>query len=200
MKVKIIVFLIVISASITRVYPQKTWQLAKDKEGIKAYVSEVPNSGYYAFKAMMSIKASKIEVVKLLKDVANYPKWFAYTASAKLINQTTNEQQFLMETDYPWPYSNECMNYTMNFAKIEGNKQEITIIGTNKNTDCKYSLKRANGYILLEPDNENTKITYYFHSEPSQSIPTWLINPRIHEMPFQTFIYLRKRLLKSKQN
>jgi hypothetical protein len=196
---KILVFLIVISVGITKVYSQKAWQLAKDKEGIKVYVSKVSFSDYFAFKAVMSVRASEMEVEKILKDIDNYPKWFAFTASAKLIKQTTNEQQFFMEIDYPWPYSNECMNYTMNFVKIQGNKQEITIIGTNKNTNCEYSLKRANGYILLEPDNENTKITYYFHSEPSQNIPTWLINPRIHEMPFQTFISLRKKLYKSNQ-
>jgi hypothetical protein len=191
---KIMVFMIVILASIAKTYSQKNWQLAKDKEGIKVFVNKVSNSDYCAFKAIMTVRASKIEIVKILKDVNTYPKWFAFTASAKLITQSTNEQDFLMETDYPWPYSNECMKYTMNFVKNEFDNQEITIIGTNKNTVCNYTLKRANGYILLESDNENTKITYYFHCEPSQSIPSWLINPRIHEMPFQTFKALRNLL------
>jgi hypothetical protein len=192
--VKIIVFMIVILGSIAKTYSQKNWQLAKDKEGIKVFVNKVSYSDYYVFKAIMTVRASKLEIVKVLKDVNNYPKWFAFTASSKLINQSTNEQYFLLETDYPWPYSNECMNYRMNFSKIEGNNQEITIIGTNKNTECKFTLKRANGYILLEPDNGNTKITYYFHCEPSQNIPSWLINPRINEMPFQTFKTLRSLL------
>jgi len=126
--------------------------------------------------------------------VNKYPEWFAFTASAKLINQITNEQLFFMETDYPWPYSNECMNYHMEFVKIQDNKQKITITGTNKSMNCKKSLKKASGYFLLEPDGGNTKISYYFHSEPSQNIPTWLINPMIHEMPYQTFISMRKKL------
>ncbi len=183
-----------ILGSVSTTYSQKSWQLVKDKEGIKVYVNEVSSSAYYAFKAVMSVRNSKVEIINVLKDVSNYPKWFAFTASAKLIDQTTSELRFSMETDYPWPYSNECMNYTMDFGKIEMESQKIVITGINGNTECKYSLKKGNGYILLEPDNGNTKITYCFHSEPSQGIPAWLINPEIHEMPFRTFVSLRKRL------
>jgi hypothetical protein len=191
---KKIIFLIIILGSGSKVYSQKSWQLVKDKEGIKVYVNEASSSAYFSFKAVMSVKNSKVEIINVLKDVSNYPKWFAFTASAKLIDQTTSELRFSMETDYPWPYSNECMNYTMDFGKIGMESQKIIIMGISSNTECKYSLKKGNGYILLEPDNGNTKITYCFHSEPSQSIPVWLINPRIHEMPFRTFVSLRKRL------
>ena len=191
---KAIAFLLLLSLSITKTHAQKTWELAKNKKGIKVYVSVIPSSDYYAFKAVMSVRATEIEIVKILKDVNKYPDWFAFTASAKLMNQTTNEHLFFMETDYPWPYSNECMNYHMEFVKIQDKKQKITITGTDKNVNCKKSLKKASGYILLEPDGGNTKISYFFHSEPSQNIPKWLINPMIHEMPYQTFISMRKKL------
>jgi len=70
----------------------------------------------------------------------------------------------------------------------------ITITGINKSADCKYTLRKAKEYILLESDKEYTKISYHFHCEPSQGIPTWLINPNIHEMPYQTFVGLKKKL------
>lgn len=194
MIMKALIILIALCCCQTQTSSQNNWQLAKSKKGIKVYVRQVSSSDYYSFKAVMSVKSDEKEIIAILKDVANYPKWFAYTAAAKLISNSGNQQQFLMEIDYPWPFSNECMNYTMSFKKIEGQKQKITIVGTNKDTNCAYSLKIANGYIMLEPEKNNTKITYYFHSEPSQNIPSWLINPRIHEMPFQTFISLKKRL------
>jgi hypothetical protein len=49
-----------------------------------------------------------------------------------------------------------------------------------------------NQQIGTEPGKENCKITYYFHSEPTQNIPSWLINPRIHEMPYKTLSALRE--------
>lgn len=173
---------------------QQTWNIAKEKDGIKVIVGEVRNSEYYAFKATMTVKATENEVVEILKDVNKYPEWFAFTASTKRISHSEIEQQFFMETDYPWPYSNECMNYQMIFEKPQPNKTKIAITGRNQNVPCKYSFKKAGGYILLESEKGGVKITYYFHSEPSQRIPTWLINPRIHEMPFQTFEALREKL------
>nr|WP_255722968.1 START domain-containing protein [Flavihumibacter fluminis] len=83
----------------------------------------------------------------------------------------------------------------MKFDAKQDNKRIITIAGSNSAKSCKYTLKKASGYILLEEKGGNTTITYYFHSEPSQKIPTWLINPRIHEMPFQTFVALRRIIL-----
>ncbi len=157
-------------------------------------MSEVKNSNYYAFKAIMSVRTTEDKIVEILKDANKYSDWFAFTASAKLISQTENEQMVFIETDYPWPFSNECMNYKMVFEKLQNDKLKTSIVGINGTIKCDYSLKKASGYILLEPENGNIKITYYFHSEPSQHIRAWLINPRIHEMPFQTLKALRKKL------
>lgn len=191
---KVTVLLMLLSFGIFNSQLQEKWKLTKNDNGIKVYISKVPDSNYYAFKAIMFVKAEEIEIIQLLKDVNQYPEWFAYTSSTKLINRKNDEQEFFMETDYPWPYSNECMNYKMQFLKPQDNKQKIVITELRKSTNCKHALKKANGYILLERGKENIKITYYFHSEPSQNIPAWLINPRIHEMPYQTFISMREKL------
>ncbi|TAE26143.1 MAG: hypothetical protein EAZ92_11210 [Candidatus Kapaibacterium sp.] len=192
MKTFILIFLALLS--IEKLTAQQTWKLAKDEDGIKVVVSEVSNSEYYAFKAIMSVKTTEAEIIKKLKDVQKYPEWFAFTASTRLLAQSENEQSFFMETDYPWPFSNECMNYQMVFEKLQDNVMKVSINGTNTHVQCEYSLKKASGYILLEPENGAIKMTYYFHSEASQNIPPWLINPRIHEMPYQTFKALRKKL------
>ena len=188
------IVLILLAFGIFNSQVQEKWKLRKDEDGVKVYVNKVPNSNYYAFKAIMFIEVKESEIIQLLKDVNQFPEWFAYTSSTKLISQTSNEQEFLMETDYPWPYSNECMNYKMQFSAFQSGKQKITITESFRSKNCKHSLKKASGYILLEKGKKNIKITYYFHSEPSQNIPSWLINPRIHEMPYQTFISMRKKL------
>lgn len=173
---------------------QDNWKLAIHKNGIKIYVGHVTDSDYLAFKAIMSLRTTESKIIEILRDVNEYPEWFAFTASTKLISQSPTDQKFFMETDYPWPYINECMRYTMDFEGIAGSRQMISIMGTSDRTFCEKSLKKADGYILLEPDQDHIIITYYFHSEPSQNIPTWLINPMIHKMPYQTFSALKKKL------
>jgi hypothetical protein len=185
---------VILVAGVVKSFGQQTWKLAKNEQGIKVYVAEVPNSDYYAFKAIMLVKTTEHKIVKILKNVNAYPDWFAFTESVQLIKQTDTEVQFLMETDYPWPFANECLQYSMGFQKDENKNIKINITGRNEKVDCKYTLKKAGGYILLEPDNDSIRITFYFHSEPSQHISPRLINPMLYRMPFQTFRALKKKL------
>jgi hypothetical protein len=192
---KYLIIALLLSVGAAESFAQGTWRLAKDEKGIKVYVGDVPNSDYHAFRAVMTVKTTEREVLNVLGDVNTYPEWFAFTASAKLLQRTEQEQSFFMETDYPWPFANECMNYSMTFQRMENKAMKITIMGTNDKVNCAYSLKKASGYILLETESGGTTITYYFHSEPSQKIPPPLINPMIYMMPFQTFVALQKKLL-----
>lgn len=192
---KYLIVSMMLSIGMISVFAQETWTLVKDEQGIRVYVAETPKSDYYAFRAVMTVKTSEHEILKILKNVNKYPEWFAFTESATLMQQTEHELFFVMEIDYPWPFSNECMNYSMVFQRTENKSMRINIVGTNDKVECPYSLKKASGYILLESESEGTKITYYFHSEPSQKIPPQLINPLIYMMPFRTFTALQKKLL-----
>ena len=83
---KVILLVLFVAISITKSNAQETWQLAKDKEGIKVYVSEFGNSDYYAFKAIMSVRTNESKIVEILKDANKYSDWFAFTALAKLMS------------------------------------------------------------------------------------------------------------------
>ena len=176
-------------------YGQQKWKLAKSDQGIEVFTTEVVNSKYVAFKAIMSIKTTEQEVLKILKDLPKYPEWLAYTASVRDIQQTERDQTFVMETDYPWPYSNECMKYSMIFQRYDNQVLKVNISGTQGRVGCTHTIKKAEGYILLEPERDQIRITYYFHSEPSQNIPAFLLNSSIHKMPYQTLVTLKKKLI-----
>jgi len=62
------------------------------------------------------------------------------------------------------------MNYDMTFQKTK-NSYFITISGSKPTIETKRTLKKVNGYILIEQLKNKSQITYYMHSEPSQKIP-----------------------------
>jgi hypothetical protein len=55
-------------------------------------------------------------------------------------------------------------------------------------------MKKAEGYILLQPSDNKTEIIYVFHSEPGETIPAWMANNSIAKLPFKTLSGLRKVL------
>lgn len=176
---------------------QDNWKIAKQQDGITIYVQKEVSSNYWSFKAVMEVNSSIEKIVQVLKKVENYIDWFAFTASAHLIKTAGNSQYVCIETDYPWPYENEYMNYLMKFERISESHLTIQIqslSGSFFTIKGIKPMKTAGGYIDLTLNNGIIKLIYYFHSEPRQKIPTWLINPGIHEMPYRTFFALRNKV------
>lgn len=181
--------------------PSSSWKLVKKSDGIQIETRKETGSEYHSFRASMILETNFESIVTELKKVDQYPDWFAFTKSASLVHRSKHEQTVLIENNFPWPYQNEYMEYHMVFLHESDGIVHVNIEGISKSNDRKqglYPLKKAKGYIKLFPlpseTKKETKIVYLFHSEPRQEIPSWLINPLIHEMPFHTFLGLRKRL------
>jgi hypothetical protein len=172
---------------------QNEWQLAKSKDGITVFTQQVHDSQYHGFRAVVCLKDSMNEILNVLRDVYKYPEWFAFTASVQFKQQVDNKLYFRMETDFPWPYQNEFKDYEMSFDELSDELISISLKGLNNSGDAPM-LKKAKGNILLHKKQGDIELTFTFHSEPTQSIPAWLINPVIHELPYRTLQNLKHQL------
>jgi hypothetical protein len=68
-------------------FGQSEWKLATDKEGIKVYTSQVPDSKVKAIKVECEINATQAQLVALLMDVNTSAEWVYHTKSCVLIKQ-----------------------------------------------------------------------------------------------------------------
>ena len=180
-------------------FSQTPWELDKNKDGIKVYTRIEENSGFKAFKAVMTVDASTDEILKILKNTASYTKWYGYTKTATLLKQEKDVQYNYVETIFPWPFKNRDMVYKMTTNTFNNDSLKISLQGIPDYKESKKGIirmKKAEGYILLHTSNEKTEIIYVFHSEPGNSIPAWMANSSIAKLPFKTLSGLRKMLKK----
>ena len=194
MIIKKLIFMLVIFLASTNIYTQTKWDLAKNEDGIKVYLREEQGTEYKAFKANMMVSSSIGEMMPILKDIENYNKWFAYTETSHLIKIENGRQYNYVETKFPWPYKNRDMVYEMDIQQIDESIVKVSIIGIPDFINEKEGIVRmqkAGGYILLKALEDKTEIIYYFHSEPGNSIPAWVANISIIELPFITLSGLR---------
>jgi hypothetical protein len=176
---------------------QNSWELDKNKEGIKVYTRVEEDSDFNSFKAVMTITASTDAILKILKNADDYSTWYGYTKTSKLLKQEQNVQYNYVETIFPWPYSNRDMVYRMSFDTTIPKEIKIWLKGTPTYIPEKKGIvrmKKAEGYILLKSSGYNTEIIYVFHSEPGDDIPSWLANNSIANLPFKTLSGLRKTI------
>ena len=178
-------------------FSQNNWEIDKNKDGIKVYTKVVKGSSFKAFKAIIEVDNSIGEILKILKNVSEYTKWYGYTKTSKLLKTENDIQYNYVETIFPWPYSNRDMVYKMSIKKYSSGAVKILLKGLPNYIPKKNGIvrmKKAEGYILLRPNNGKTKIIYVFHSEPGENIPAWLANNSIADLPFKTLSGLKKML------
>ncbi len=176
-------------------FPQDSWEIALNKEGIEVYTKDENGSDFKSFKGIVSITAPKELIIKLLKDGDNYKKWYAYTESSKLLKKEDGVQFTYVETNFPWPFRNRDMVYSTRIDASDAQKVKVSLIGLRDYIPEKKGIVRmdkAEGFILLEEISNKTKVTYVFHSNPGRGIPAGLANRSIADLPFKTLFDLRE--------
>jgi hypothetical protein len=184
------------------IFSQSLWKLKKNKEGIKVFTRTENNSDFKSFKATTIVNASIEKTLKVFKKTEDYPKWYGYTKTSKLLKQENDVQYNYVETIFPWPFKNRDMVYEMTTRYLDANVVKTTLKGIPNYIQEKKGIVRmvkAEGYILLESSSNKTKITYVFHSEPGDNIPAWMANNSIAKLPFKTMLGLRKTLEKNNE-
>jgi len=182
-------------------FSQNNWEIDKNKDGIKVYTRVEKGSNFKAFKAIVEVDNSIDEIIKILKNVSEYTNWYGYTKTSKLLKTENDIQYNYVETIFPWPYSNRDMVYKMSIEKDSSGAVKVLLKGLPNYIPKKKGIvrmKKAEGYILLQPNNGKTEIIYVFHSEPGKNTPAWLANNSIADLPFKTLSGLKK-ILKEKK-
>jgi len=184
-----------------KTFSQTSWELDKNKDGIKVYTRIETKSDFKAFKAVMIVDATTDQILKVLKNIGSYTKWYGYTKTAIRLEEEKDVQFNYVETIFPWPFKNRDMVYKMTTNTFNKDSIKISLQGIPNYIHKKKGvvrMKKAAGYILLRTTNKKTEIIYVFHSEPGSSIPAWMANNSIAKLPFKTLSGLRKTLTEKK--
>lgn len=192
----ILAFLVTFSAS-----ARDGWNLVKEESGIKVYTKTEPGSEYKAFKAEMDVSCTIDTFIAVLKNMETVNNWVVNCKGVKLINTEGNDRYYYIETYLPWPFESRDMVYRFQYIEISAGQVKVIVSGLPGYIQPLEGITRmakADGYWLLtSTDTNKTSITYQMHVEPGGSIPPWLANPFIKNVPYSTFRELRNIVQKS---
>ena len=86
---------------------QTVWQFRGEKDGVKSYTREVPNSKIKAIKLEATFQAPLNQLVGVLLDIKSSPEWAYKTKSATVLKQVSaTEVYYYTELNMPWPVAN----------------------------------------------------------------------------------------------
>jgi hypothetical protein len=177
-------------------FAQEQWSLAKDSDGVKVYVRDVPNSPLREFRGEVDLKVSPDRVVKVLQDAGSFRKWMPDVVASDLLKATDKEQFHYLENAAPWPVAHRDGVYHFTYMRSDG-AAPVTTVRVEAVPDYvparegKVRIPKAEGYWKLVPTSSGVGVSYQMHADPGGSIPSWLANQTVVDTPFKTLKALR---------
>lgn len=170
------------------------WQLARDEDGIRVYLTEVPGSSYKAYRGETLIQADVARIRQLQEDVQGACAWIHQCKTQELLRQEGSKSWTRTVFSMPWPVTarESLIEVT---AEEEGDSLVRRLKGVPDLLPEEKGYVRVasvEGYWRLEPqDGGQVKVTYQLHNEPGGSVPSWLANKFVVDAPFNTLKGLR---------
>ncbi|MCG8673008.1 MAG: START domain-containing protein [Pseudomonadales bacterium] len=172
----------------------ESWRLEKHKKGIKVFTQPYPTSHYKAYRAEMIINGSMDPFLTVFEDVAGYKDWMHTTIKSELVDEPEAGVKHIYMVNRNLPITDR--DY---FARLE----------TSHNTDGSINVSwklldkpQKKGKVrvtklevligLLPLGNDSFKVVLTGHFEPGGLVPSALANAFITDVPFNTFLKVRK--------
>ncbi|QEY62393.1 hypothetical protein FXN65_10045 [Metapseudomonas lalkuanensis] len=173
------------------------WKLAKDEDGIKVFLSEVPGSRYKAYRGVATMKADMATLRALQEDVVGSCAWIHECKEQKLLKSEGAQSWTYTRFNTPWPVTPR--DSVLHVTSETGGDGSVTRVlqGVPKylpEADGFVRVTEVQGFWKLVPKGAGeVEVTYQVHTEPGGSVPSWLANSFVVDAPFNTLKAMRQR-------
>ena len=173
------------------------WEAVKEGNGVSVYTQTVPGSDVKAFKGMTRIQTSVASLLAVLADTSAYPNWMHNCTEGKLLKEvSTTEQYVYFVNDFPWPTTDRDLIF--HARTVEDPDTGTTTVHLearpdySPNTDY-IRVPKGQGFYLFEPQPDGyVQITWQMHMEMGGSVPAWVLNTALVDLPFQSLQNLQR--------
>jgi len=184
-------------------FSQENWKLIKDDNGIRIYTKTNAKTNFKTFRANMIIDASIDSFVALLNDIDAFKGWGYKTKEAKLLNRSGDTLLIMYSTaKSPFPFRDRDGIYLDRFKWNKETKTlnvEIEIL--DKYLELKNNLVRIKGegfWRVVVLPSRKIDITFQLQIDPGGTLPIWLSNVFVDDLPYFTLMNLRDFIKKDK--
>lgn len=181
----------------TMMQGQETWELVKEKQGIKVFARQNDGMSFKEFKSIMQIKAEMSDFLAVLYDVEGLPQWGHNITESRLLSKPDPfNQTYYAIAKAPWPYKNRDGIYH-NRISWDDNQKVLTIDieMLDDPIEVDEDLVRMEGYgfwMAKEVAEGELEITFQMQIDPGGTIKAWIANMFVSDSPYFTMKGLRE--------
>ncbi len=171
-------------------------QFIDDETAVTVWTQKVAGSDFKAFKGEVVINATVDQVLAVIRDTANVPKWYYNAKHAEQLQRlSANQSLNYSVTSAPWPVTDR--DSVILATVIRHDNLNITIL-MQARPDAhplqanRIRIQKLDGsWQLQQITPQTTKVILEVTTEPAGQIPSWLANTMVIDMPFYSLDNLK---------
>lgn len=176
------------------------WQLASHEPGLTLYTRTVAGQDLKDFRGVLRVKAPMRHVVQMLADADSMPQWFFNMREARLLEINGNDNSFLyFVIKGMWPVSDRDAVVRLHLQQ-DAKTLALTFTATAVPEHYPPMRNRVRmprllaSWVVTPVSATETEVRLDGHADPGGSIPVWMANLVVVELPKVTLRNLRQRL------
>ncbi len=180
------------------------WRDVLDDDGIRVSQRAVAGRALPEFRALAEFAASRWEVLAVIVDVPNQPKWMHRLSEARVLH--TEEPfgaVFYVRMDMPWPVSDRDV-VLQSDTEFPGAGRSVTRFSQTSGAGPErikgvLRMPRLRGhYALTALGPKRTRVEYQVDADPGGNLPDWFITRIGRDDPWYTLRDLRERVAETR--
>ena len=172
------------------------WTQTYDKDGIQVATRPVEGSSIHAFRAEVEVDASIDSLLAVLADPDACARWIHNCKMAKVLASTGFYQRDTYQiNDMPWPVQDRDLALEVRIHELANGSFRLDMINQPESVPEGelVRIRQYEGFYLLTPlESGGTRIEWEQHTDPGGSLPAWLINQLLVDVPVNTLKQLRE--------
>lgn len=178
------------------------WILKNEKDLVKVYYRRT--EGVHEVKLATSIQSSMSDLVHLMHEVTDYPKWGYKVTESRVVKKISDTDMYYhSKLDFPWPMDDRdiVMHTVMH-------QDPVTKVITATSVAEPDAIPEVPGFMrirqsttkwtIMPGQNGWLYVEYYINSSPGGNIPDWMVNAAIDVGPRETIKGIRNMLAQPK--
>ena len=178
--------------------PIFSWELKKEKNGVKVFTRSIEGSNFKEFKSVGVHSGSMSSLISVLQDDSNFCNWFPDCKEFKLLKKPSRLERYqYMVVKAPFPVNNrDTIQHTVL------NQDPVTKTVTINLSASPEIIPEVHGTVRVPKskgvwkftplENNQVEVLFQLHSDPGGSLPEWVANIFVTETPLKAVINLIK--------
>lgn len=173
------------------------WTLRKEDGQIRVYTIDQPGSSFKAFKAVGVIDAPIENLMAVMINPGSCVEWvYNCTESRALGEGAFHDRYAYSVNDMPWPVTDR--DYVLRI-RTRGNQSSGEVVMDLNATPNKLAanedrvrVDRSDTLYRFTPEGDSTRMVWIQHTDPNGSLPGWLVNSLLVDIPVRSMQALER--------